>query len=78
MIYIIKIGSDINNIANIKNIIRSGIKTINQAIPEEPALHIKFNIQVQNRIYANLTANIKYVLETLQCLSPKQYVFTLP
>ena len=71
-------GFDAIMMLNSRNIIINGIRTKNQAIPEAPALHIKFRIHVQNRTYANLIAKTKKVLDTLHDCTPKQYVLTFP
>jgi hypothetical protein len=61
----------------IKNTI-SGNNTKNQATPGAPALHIKFNIQVQNKMYTTLMINIIGLFVTLQEYEPTQYMFVLP
>jgi hypothetical protein len=43
-----------------------------------PALHIKFNIHVQNKTYSSLITKIKKVLDTLQEYEPKQYTLIFP
>jgi hypothetical protein len=60
------------------NISINGISTKNQAMPGAPALHMRFNTQVQNNIYSSLIMNIKKILEILQLYEPKQYVFVNP
>jgi hypothetical protein len=47
----------------IKNKIK-GSRTRNHEIPGAPARQIKFNIQVQNKIYIIFNKNIKVVLPT--------------
>jgi len=42
----------------------NGTRTKNQESGVAPALHIKFNIQVQKRTYINLIKKINIVLET--------------
>ncbi len=51
-------------IPNKININKKGNNTKNHAIPGAPALQIKFNIQVQNKIYNILTMKIKITLDT--------------
>ena len=48
---------------NRKNSI-NGISTRNHDILGAPAIHIKFNIHVHNKIYINLITKIKKVLGT--------------
>jgi len=72
------IGLVLITILNIKNMRMIGMRTINHAMIDAPALHIRFKIHVQNNIYTNLIANIKDVLGTLHVCKPTQYVFTLP
>ena len=48
------------------NIRINGNKTKNQAIPVAPALQIRFNIHVQNRMYKTFIKNINVVLVTSQ------------
>ena len=60
------------------NISINGISTKNHAMPGAPALHIRFNTQVQNNIYSSLIMNIKKILEILQLYEPKQYAFVNP
>jgi hypothetical protein len=55
-----------------RNIKMNGMRTRNQAIADAPALHIKFRIQVQNKIYTSLTANTRYVFGTAHSCTPKQ------
>ena len=43
------------------NISINGISTKNHAMPGAPALHIRFNTQVQNNIYSSLIMNIKKI-----------------
>tara|TARA_B100000123_G_C25578566_1_gene361634 strand:- start:70 stop:225 length:156 start_codon:yes stop_codon:yes gene_type:complete len=50
----------------------NGNKTKNQAMLVAPALHIRFNIQVQNKMYIILIRKITDVLVTSQEKSPKQ------
>jgi hypothetical protein len=50
----------------------NGNKTRNHATGVAPDLQIKFKIQVQKRTYTNLTAKIKYVLDTSHECDPTQ------
>jgi len=61
-----------------KNIRIKGNNTKTHARFSTPVLHIRFNIQVQNKTYTNCTANIKETLVTLQDKLPKQYILDDP
>jgi hypothetical protein len=42
-----------------RNIKMKGMRTRNHATADAPALHIRFRIQVQNKIYTSLTAKMR-------------------
>jgi hypothetical protein len=59
-------------ILNNRNIKMKGMRTRNHATADAPALHMRFRIHVQNKIYTSLTANTKYVFGTAHSCTPKQ------
>jgi len=55
-----------------------GNNTKNHAKLVAPARHIRFNIQVQNKMYSVLIKKIKKVLETSHVYDPTQYLLMFP
>jgi hypothetical protein len=55
-----------------------GNSTKNHAKLVAPARQIKFNTQVQNKMYRDLIKKIKKVLETSHVYEPTQYLLMFP